>query len=348
MPPMKATLADPPLKPAAPEFDPQRVLRIASNVLRVETQAIESARERLGPSFVEAVRLMLQCRGRVAVTGMGKAGDIGKKIQATLASTATPAYCLHPVEALHGDLGMIQADDVVLALTKSGETQELMALLPALRSIGCRIILMTGRADSRCAAQSDVVLDIGDSPEACPLGLAPSSSTTAMLALGDALALTVMELKNVRPEQYAVFHPGGALGRSLMKVAEIMRTGTDCPTVPVEGTLDDYSAAVRKAPRRAGAAAIVDAQGALVGFFTHGDLFRLLPGGIDPTRTRMADVMTRSPKQAKETDLVAAALDAMQRHRIDELPVVDAAGRLVGLIDVQDLVAKGFSAFDDQ
>ena len=345
---MKATLAELPSIGAQSELDAQRVLRIAANVLRVEAEAVEAARQRLGPSFVEAVRLVMQCHGRVAVTGMGKAGDVGKKIQATLASTATPSYCLHPGEALHGDLGMIQPDDVVLALTKSGETQELMALLPSLRNIGCRIILVTARPDSRCAALADVTLDIGETPEACPLGLAPSSSTTAMLAMGDALALTVMELKNVRPEQYAVFHPGGALGRSLMRVSEMMRTGLDCPTVPLEGTLNDYYAAVKRAPRRAGAASVVDAQGKLAGFFTHGDLFRLLPGGIDPAHTRIADVMTRSPKTTRDTDSVAAALPTMQQYRLDELPVVDENGRLVGLIDVQDLIAKGFSAFDDQ
>jgi arabinose-5-phosphate isomerase len=345
---MKSTLVETRGKRSAPELDAQRVLRIAANVLRMEARAVEAACERLGPAFVQAVGMILDCRGRVAVTGMGKAGDVGKKIQATLASTATPAYCLHPAEALHGDLGMIQPDDVVLALTRSGETQELMVLLPALRNLGCRIVLVTARPDSRCAMCADVALDIGDTPEACPLGLAPSSSTTAMLAIGDALALTVMELKNVRPEQYAVFHPGGALGRSLMKVSEIMRTGSDCPAVPVEGTLNDYYAAVKRAPHRAGAASVVDAQGRLVGFFTHGDLFRLLPGGIDPAHTRIADVMTRSPKTARDSDSVAAALPVMQQYRLDELPVVDEAGRLVGLIDVQDLIAKGFSAFDDQ
>lgn len=330
------------------DLDAGSILRMAANVLRMEAQAVEAARERLGPAFVAAVGAVLNCTGRIAVTGMGKAGDIAKKIQATLASTATPAYCLHPVEALHGDLGMIQPDDMVLALTKSGETQELFALLPVLRAIGCRVILMTSRPDSRCAVLADIVLEIGDVAEACPLGLAPSSSTTAMLALGDALALTVMELKNVQPEQYAANHPGGALGRGLMKVHEIMRTGCDCPVVPVEGTLNDYYDAVKKAPRRAGAAAVTDRQGQLAGFFTHGDLFRLLPGGIDPSRTRMAEVMTRAPKTARDDDLVAAALGTMQKHRIDELPVVDAQGRLVGLIDIQDLVAKGFSAFDDQ
>jgi arabinose-5-phosphate isomerase len=331
--------------------DPEHVLRLGRNVLQTEEKAIATACARLGPSFVQAVEALLNCRGRVAVTGMGKAGDIGKKIQATLASTATPAYCLHPVEALHGDLGMIQPEDVVIALSKSGETQEVVSLLPALKKLGCVTILVTANPESHGAAVSDIVVEIGDTPEACPLGLAPSSSTAAMLALGDALALTVMELKNVQPEQYAAFHPGGALGRSLMKVAEVMRTGADCPTLTLPSKLSDYYAAVMRAPRRAGAAAVVDAQGQLLGIFTHGDLFRLLrlrPGTIDPEHTPIADVMTRAPKTACATERVAAALRIMQQYRIDELPVVDAGGRLVGLIDIQDLVARGFSAFDDQ
>jgi arabinose-5-phosphate isomerase len=334
--------------PANPGLDPEHVLRLGRNVLQTEEKAIATACARLGESFVRAVEAVLNCAGRVAVTGMGKAGDIGKKIQATLASTATPAYCLHPVEALHGDLGMIQPQDVVIALSKSGETQELVSLLPALKKIGCAVILVTANPESHCAGLADVVLDIGEMPEACPLGLAPSSSTAAMLAMGDALALTVMELKNVQPEQYAAYHPGGALGRSLMKVSEVMRTGADCPVVGLEGTLNDYYTAVLRAPRRAGAAGIVDARGKLVGIFTHGDLFRLRPGTIDPERTAIAQVMTRAPKTARTTDRVAEALRTMQQYRIDELPVVDEQDALVGLIDIQDLVAKGFSAFDDQ
>ena len=336
---------------SVPDVDAEHVLQLGRNVLRTEERAIATACTGLDDAFVCAVQAILNCRGRVAVTGMGKAGDIGRKIQATLSSTATPAYCLHPVEALHGDLGMIQANDVVIALSKSGETQELVGLLPALRRIGCTIILVTGAPESGCAALADIVLDIGDTPEACPLGLAPSSSTAAMLAVGDALALTVMELKGVRPEQYAAYHPGGALGRSLMKASEVMRTGADCPVVQVEGTLNDYYAAVERAPRRAGAAVIVDARGKLVGIFTHGDLCRLFrrhAGTVDPQRTPIAEVMTRSPKRAHQTDRVASALPTMQQYGIDELPVVDEGGKLVGLIDIQDLVARGFSAFDDQ
>ncbi len=326
----------------------QDVIETGQAVLRQEARAIAAACERLDESFTRAVELVLNCRGRVAVTGMGKAGLIGGKIQATMSSTATPAYFLHPVEALHGDLGMIHPDDVVVALTRSGETQELIQLLPALKRIGCSLLLITGQPQSHCARLSDVVLDIGDTPEACPLGLAPSSSTAAMLAVGDALALTVMQIKDVKPDQYATYHPGGALGRSLMKVAEIMRVGTDCPTVPISGSLQDYYTAIEAAPRRAGAAAVVDGDGLLKGIFTHGDLFRLRGAAGEPDKTPVTDIMTSPCKSARDTDRVADALTVMRRHLIDELPVVDEGGRVVGMIDIQDLIACGFSAFDDQ
>jgi arabinose-5-phosphate isomerase len=323
------------------------VLTIGRQVLDREMEAIIKARANLGAAFVAAVRAVLSCRGRVAVTGMGKAGLVGRKIQATLASTATPAYTLHPAEAIHGDLGMIVAEDLILALTNSGETQELVKLLPAFHKLGCTIVLITGRPRSRCATLSDIVLDIGDTPEACPLGLAPSSSTTAMLALGDALALTVMTLRGVKPEQYAAFHPGGALGRSLMRVSEVMRTGADCPRVQPAATIREYYETIAAAPRRAGAAAVVDDAGKLVGFFTDGDMRRFHCAN-KPLDTPLGEVMTKSPKFAKADDYVAAALRLMQPHRIDELPVVDDQHRLVGLVDIQDLVACGFSAFDDQ
>ncbi|MCH7814561.1 MAG: KpsF/GutQ family sugar-phosphate isomerase [Planctomycetes bacterium] len=326
----------------------QATLATGLAILRKEAQAIQDAADRLGGAFVEAVDLLMKCPGRVAVTGMGKAGLIGSKIQATFSSTATPAYFLHPVEALHGDLGMVHADDVVLALSRSGETQELIQLLPLLKRIGCHIILMTSKPNSHCGQLSDAVLDIGDAPEACPLGLAPSSSTAAMLAVGDALALTVMELKGVRPDQYAAFHPGGALGRSLMKVQELMRTGPDCPRIPLSGSLLDFYTALDVAPRRAGAAAIVDNAGKLCGIFTQGDLTRLRPDSAEPDRVPIADCMTAPCKSTKADDRVADALLVMRRYGIDELPVVDADGGLVGMLDIQDLLACGFSAFDAQ
>lgn len=334
--------ADPPKKD-----DPSHraILARGRAVLEAESAAIRDAAARLGHSFVAAVETLLDCRGRVCVTGVGKAGLIGQKIQATFASTGTLSYSLHPVEALHGDLGMVHRDDVVVALSKSGSS-ELVELLPRLRRLGCRVILLTARTDSAAAAAADHVIDIGNTAEACPLGLAPSSSTAAMLAVGDALALTVMEVKAVRPEQYAAYHPGGALGRLLMKAAEIMRTGPNCPSVTASATLSDCYKAILSAPRRAGAASVVDDSGRLIGILTQGDVFRLVTRSQAAPGTPVAEVMTASPKHVTDDARVEEALQLMRRHAIDELPVVDAAGRLVGIIDVQDLVARGFSVFD--
>ncbi len=323
------------------------ILDQGREVIRKEIAALQLAEERLGSSFSDAVRLILGCTGRVAVTGVGKAGDIGRKIHSTLSSTGTPAYVLHPLEALHGDLGMVQRNDVVLALSKSGTTQELVGLLPLLAKGGCKLILLCANAKSTCAQHCDVVIDFGASPEACPLGMAPSSSTAAMLAVGDAIALTVMRLKNVQPEEYARNHPGGALGRALMKVHEIIRTGSDCPTVHADATLRDYSEAVLNAPRRAGAAAVVDDDGKLVGIFTHGDLSRLLGEAEHPADRHLRDVMTGSPKVVHRDALVLDALRIMQPLRIDEILVVDDDQKVVGMVDIQDLLAEGFSHFDE-
>lgn len=320
-------------------------LRRGRAVLNAEAGAIREAAGRLGDDFVRAVALILNCRGRICVTGMGKAGLIGNKIQATLASTGTLAYSLHPVEALHGDLGMVHGDDVVVALSKSGGS-ELVQLLPMLRQVGCSVILLTARIDSPAAKHADVVLDIGNAEEACPLGLAPSSSTTTMLALGDALALTVMDLKAIRPEQYAGYHPGGALGRFLMNAGQIMRTGADCPTVGEAGTMASCSEAILRAPRRAGAAAVVDGAGVLVGIVTLGDFFRLFTQGESAPHLPLSQIMTRNPKRIRRDARVMEAIEIMRRHAIDELPVVDEDDRLIGLIDVQDLIARGFSLFD--
>lgn len=333
--------------PASPASDSDWILQRGLDVLRREVAAIQNASSRLGSSFVEAVRLILACDGRIAVTGVGKAGNIGTKIQATLASTGTPAYLLHPVEALHGDLGMICPQDVLLALSKSGETQELAFLFPRISRIGCRIILLTARLQSKCAKLADLAIDIGDTPEACPLGMAPSASTAAMLAVGDALALTVMEKKNIQPEQYARFHPCGALGRSMMRVHEMMRTGPDCPVVHVDETLLEYYHAVQRAPRRAGAAAVTGHDGKLVGIVTHGDLSRLLAEPQHPRERVVGGVMTASPKTIHKDDFVADALRLMETYRIDEVPVVDDGHRIVGMVDIQDLLAEGFSTFDN-
>lgn len=331
---------------STPSRDTQsEILTRGRAVLDAEAAAITEARSRLGQSFVRAVETVLDCHGRVCVTGVGKAGLIGAKIQATLASTGTLAYSLHPVEALHGDLGMVHGDDVVLALSKSGGS-ELVELLPRLKKLGCSVILLTANLDSPAARCADIVLDIGQTAEACPLGLAPSSSTAAMLALGDAIALSTMELRGVQPEQYASYHPGGALGRFLMKCHEIMRTGPDCPRVLESETLATCYQAIRSAPRRAGAAAVVDATNRMVGFVTQGDFFRLLSTGTGLQERMVADVMTRSPKYVEQDTKVVDAIRVMRQFAIDELPVVDAEHRLAGMIDIQDLIARGFSVFD--
>ncbi|MBI3833945.1 MAG: KpsF/GutQ family sugar-phosphate isomerase [Planctomycetes bacterium] len=324
----------------------ERILSRGRSVLQAESTAILDALERLNESFVTAVRMIAGCKGRICVTGVGKAGLIGAKIQATLASTGTLAYSIHPVDALHGDLGMIHSDDVVVAFSKSGSS-ELVELLPRLKAIGCKIILLTAKSDSAAATQADVVLDIGQTPEACPLGLAPSSSTAAMLAMGDALALTVMELKEVQPEQYAAYHPGGALGRYLMKAGDIMRPEKECPKVRDTATLAECYEAILKAPKRAGAASIVDAAGKLVGIVTHGDFFRLFRAPRPAIDQSVCDVMTKSPKRVRIDSRVNDALQLMRQFAIDELPVVDAEERLVGVIDIQDLISRGFSVFDE-
>lgn len=323
--------------------DPETILEKGRAVLAAEADAIRDAQGRMDTTFVRVVEAILHCRGRICVTGVGKARIIGEKIQATLASTGTLSYSLHAVEALHGDLGMVHADDVVLALSKSGSS-ELVELLPRLKELGCEVVLLTANPDSAAAKCADHVLHIGTTPEACPLGLAPSSSTAAMLALGDALALIVMELKAVAPEQYAAYHPGGALGRFLMKSREIMRTGANCPTVTHTASLAECYEAILSAPMRAGAAAVVDDDARLVGIVTQGDFFRLLKGNHSLDRP-VTEIMTSRPKSIGLDARVTDAMTIMRRHAIDELPVVDDQGRVVGLIDVQDLIARGFSAF---
>ncbi|UCG31572.1 MAG: KpsF/GutQ family sugar-phosphate isomerase [Phycisphaerales bacterium] len=335
-----------------PSNDRKAILQRGRQIIEQELDAARSVLERLDPeSFPAAVLEIANAKGRLVVTGIGKAGLIGQKIAATFSSTGTPAFVLHPVEALHGDLGMVRPGDVVLALSNSGQTDELRRTLAALKQLDCRIIIITGRRDSSCAQLCDIVLDFGRVAEACPLGLAPSSSTAAMLVLGDALALTVMFQKDVPREQYARFHPAGELGRSLMRVHEIMRSGDQCPQISPDQTIRDYINVIRRAaeksPARAsGAVAVVDERGHLVGFFTDGDLRRLIDVRDRPADARIADVMTRNPKSARRDDYVVDAAKIMREYRIDELPVVDEAGACVGMIDIQDLISAGFSVFD--
>lgn len=310
----------------------------ARGVLHAEAAAIEQLCTRIDGDFSEAVERILACSGRVVVTGMGKPGFIAQKISATFASTGTPSLFLHPAEALHGDLGRLVPGDLVLALSNSGETEEILRLLPALKRMGAPIIAVTGGQKSALAAASDVVLEIGPVPEACPLGLAPTTSTVALLALGDALAMTVLHRRGFSPEQFAELHPAGALGKRLLRVREVMRTGAANPTVSEDASLRE-TAAVMSTVGRPGAASVVDGAGRLVGIFTDGDLRRLVQqDDVDFTRPVSA-VMGRSPRTVGPDDLAVTAAEILREGQIDQLPVVDRAGRPVGLLDVQDLLS---------
>ena len=312
-------------------------VRFAREVIEAEICAVQGLLPLLREGFDAAVECLLACKGRVVVTGMGKAGIVGQKLSATLASTGTPSHFLHPVDAVHGDIGRIVAGDVVLALSNSGET-EVVELLPSIKRIEARIVAVTGNSASMLARQSDIVLNIGKIAEACPLGLAPSASTTAMLALGDALALAVARRRDFTKEQYAEFHPGGELGRKLMKVDDVMRGLDQCVAVrgdlPMKGVIER----ITHVPGRAGAACVVDGDDVLVGIFTDGDLRRrVLDGTLDLDRP-VSDLMIRDPKRIALGSLAEEAAGVLSRFGIDELPVVDADGRLAGIVDVQDLL----------
>jgi arabinose-5-phosphate isomerase len=313
-------------------------LERAAEVIRLEAQTIAGLIERLDGNFEEAVERILGCRGQVIVTGMGKAGLVGAKLSATFASTGTPSIALHPVEAMHGDLGRIRPDDLVLVLTNSGRTDELRDLLPHVRRIGAAILTITGDIDSSIAKLSDCVLDLGRLDEACPLGLAPTASTSAMMALGDALAMVVLAERGFSREDYARYHPSGSLGRKLLKVGEIMRTGRELPLVQRGTRVVDVILTMSRTPGRPGAALIVDGEQRLVGIFTDGDLRRLLERGIAQLELAVDGFMGRAPKSIDPDALVDDAERELRAHKIDQLAVVDASGRAVGLVDVQDLL----------
>lgn len=318
------------------------ILEYGKQVLRVEAEAVASQVERCGPTFEAAVKaiLALDERGRFVISGMGKAGLVGEKISATLASTGTPSIFLHPAEAIHGDLGRVTPHDLVLVMSNSGESSEIVRLVEVLKKIGVRgIIAMTGKAASSMAKHSDIVLDIGNLTEACPLGLAPSATTTAMLALGDALALTVQKERGFSPEDYARYHPGGALGRKLMKVSEAMRTGER--NVLVEGTALVKDVLILKTKVRAGAAVVIHGDGTLHGLFTDGDLRRHLAQDANILNRAVSEVMAVNPLSIQEDKLLTEAARIMRERQFDEIPVVDAAGKAVGLLDIQDLLSTG-------
>lgn len=315
-------------------------IRQAKAILEHEAEAVRLVADRLGPDFVSAVELILGLDGRVVTTGMGKAGIIARKLSATLASTGTSSIFLHPAEAIHGDLGRVREGDALLALSKSGETEEVLRLLGPVKAVGVPVIALTSSRDSNLGRHSQLVLEIGPIEEAGQLALAPSASTTAMLALGDALALVVQDARDFGPEDFARFHPGGSLGRRLMKVGELMRSDQFNPIVESGTSVLDAIGVMTRTQGRPGATSVVQDGGRLIGFFTDGDLRRLLESKAHPHLDQVAvdDVMTRDPRSCSPDMFAMEALAQMHRMRIDQLPVVDEDGRLVGLLDVQDLI----------
>ncbi|HZP38197.1 MAG TPA: KpsF/GutQ family sugar-phosphate isomerase [Methylomirabilota bacterium] len=318
-------------------LDRSRILGLAARVLRLEGESVLALCARLDDRFVEAVDALHRCRGRVIVTGMGKSGLIGRKIAATLASTGTPAYFLHPAEGVHGDLGIIAREDVVVALSNFGETDEVLALLPALKRLGIPLILLTGAPGSTLARQADIVVDVGVAEEACPMNLAPTSSTTAALAMGDALAMALLDLRGLRPEDYAALHPRGTLGwKSLFKVRDLMHTGEAVPVISEQATMKE--AIEEMTSKGFGMTTVVDAAGTLVGILTDGDLRRQqLAHGASLLERRVGECMTRDPKVIGAEELATRAL-ALMEGRITSLVITDGAGRPAGVIRLHDIL----------
>ena len=321
----------------------EAMIKHAQDVLRMEAEAILELVPRVDANFAAAVSLILECPGRTVITGMGKSGIIGRKMAATFASTGTPSFYLHPAEGIHGDLGMVTADDVVIALSNSGETGEILNILPSLRRIGAKIIAMVGNANSTLAKNSDVVLDVGVEKEACPLGLAPTSSTTAALAYGDAIALALLQKRNFTASQFAVFHPGGSLGRKLLlTVGNIMHKGEENPLVSAETTVQEALFVI--SDKGLGAVSVVDEEGKMLGVLTDGDIRRGLSKGVDFLQRSVADLMTKAPKYITADKLAAQALHLMESNQpkpITVLPVLDENKVVIGLLHMTDLVRQG-------
>ncbi|MFZ5833056.1 MAG: KpsF/GutQ family sugar-phosphate isomerase [Planctomycetota bacterium] len=313
-------------------------LREAQKVLIAESRAISAVSQRLGEDFAVAANLLYECQGAIIVAGIGKAGLIGQKIAATLASTGTPAHFLHPTEALHGDLGRVRAGDVALVLSQSGETDEIVRLLPSLHRAGATIVAITASAASALGKAAAAVIELGEVPEAGELGLAPTSSAAAMLAVGDALAIVTSQMRQFRREDFARFHPGGSLGLKLSKVDDLMRPLTQCRVAGEDRTVREVLAASPTSGRRSGATMLLDADGRLSGIFTDSDLARLfarhLEGELDAP---ICHVMTRNPLRVPTGSLLADAVTILSERKISELPVVDGGGRPVGLIDITDV-----------
>jgi arabinose-5-phosphate isomerase len=311
-------------------------LNLARRVLRIEAEAVLALIDRIDSDFLQALRLILNCRGRVVVSGMGKSGHVGRKIASTLASTGTPAYFVHPAEASHGDLGMITRDDVLIALSNSGESAELLMIVPIIKRQGAKLISLTGNAQSTLAIEADVHLDAAVKQEACPLNLAPTASTTAVLALGDALAVALLDSRGFGAEDFARSHPGGSLGRRLLThVRDVMRVGRAVPEVVPATTLPD--AILEMSRGGIGMTAVVSPEHRVIGIVTDGDLRRAFARNLDLRALTVSDIMGREPRAIGPERLAVEAVEMMEQHRINQLPVVDEAGMLVGALNMHDL-----------
>jgi arabinose-5-phosphate isomerase len=323
-----------------PILDDHALCQIGRNVVRIEAEAVASLDGRIDEHFVAACKLMLGCEGRIVVTGMGKSGHIAGKIAATLASTGSPAFFVHPGEASHGDLGMITAQDVVLALSNSGETEEILIILPVIKRLGAALLAMSGNPGSTLARQADVHLHTGVREEACPLGLAPTSSTTAALVIGDALAVALLEARGFTSEDFALSHPGGRLGRRLLlRVGDIMHSGEEIPAVPQTASVSD--AVLQMTAKRLGMTAVVDSENRVQGIFTDGDLRRLFERAGDIHATPIAEAMTTGAARIGADRLAAEALHVMETRRINALLVVDGENRLIGALNLPGLLRAG-------
>ncbi|HMB60987.1 MAG TPA: KpsF/GutQ family sugar-phosphate isomerase [Xanthomonadales bacterium] len=321
-------------------MDKQAIARLGRAVIETETAAVSALIDRIDDHFVEACACMLSCQGRIVVLGVGKSGHIASKIAATLASTGSAAFFVHPAEAGHGDMGMIKREDVVLALSNSGETEEITAILPPLKRLGVTLIAMTGNSGSTLARHADIHIDVSVAQEACPLGLAPTSSTTAALVMGDALAVALLETRGFTREDFARSHPAGQLGRKLLlHIRDIMHGGEDVPRVSEDATISQTIVEITR--KRMGMSAIVDADGKVSGVYTDGDLRRTLDAGLDPHTTPITQVMTRGGRHIGPDALAVEAAQLMEAHRIQGLLVVDGNDELIGVLNFQDLLKAG-------
>lgn len=329
-----------PAKPAPPVRPRGGILEEGKRVLAIEAHAVHALVARLDERFTKAVDLLFDCKGKVVVSGMGKSGLVGQKIAATMASTGTPAFFLHPAEGIHGDLGMLERRDVLIAISNSGETQEILQLLPYVERMGIAVLSLTGRMNSTLAKNSDVALDISVSEEACPMGLAPTASTTATMAMGDALAVALLQKRGFKEEDFAQFHPGGSLGRRLLvRVKDLMHAGSDIPRVEESAT--GTAAILEMSGKKLGMTTVVDRSGSLLGVITDGDIRRSLQRGEDFQRMSAGQLASRHPKTVGPDDLAAKAVEIMERYSITTLVVLEGSRKIVGVIHLHDLLKSG-------